>query len=108
MRNIVSDLYVAAIIATVSLVTIALRLAPFLLIGYLSKSAWITYLSSRMPLGIMFLLVAYTFLGVDFITWPHGLPLLSSAVLLLVVQYVSGNMLLAITAGLCLHVYLLS
>ena len=103
-----TDMYVAAVVLTVSFVTIGLRVAPFLLIHRLSKSEWIAYLSSRMPLGIMFLLVAYTFLEVDFTTWPHGLPLLASAALLLVVQFISGNMLLAITAGLCLHVYLLS
>lgn len=55
-----SDARAFAVIATISVVTILPRTVPFLALDRLSSNGYLRYLGTKMPTGVMVLLVAYT------------------------------------------------
>ena len=69
-----SDLRVLILIVTMSLVTIAIRFAPFLLFKGRKTPEFINYLGKVLPYSIIAMLVVYCVKGVSLINKPHGLP----------------------------------
>lgn len=76
---------VAAVLIPVAIVTVALRALPFSFLRLLKGSPFIDFLGATMPVGVMTVLVIYTFASIAQDTdIPHGLPaaLLAGAVTL--------------------------
>lgn len=103
-----SDLYVFSVLCVIAAVTIALRATPFVAMARLSSSRYLRYLSDRMPVGVMILLVAYTFKDVSMTTWPYGLPLIVSMIVAIVIHWLTSNPLLAIGSGLACHLVIVN
>lgn len=97
------DFSVFLMILTVALVTLALRIAPFFVMDKLSSSQYLKYISEKMPVGIMVLLVVYTFIHIDFQVAPYGLPQLISAFCVLAIYWFTKNALASIGIGLLIH-----
>lgn len=96
------------VIITVALVTFILRLAPFILMEGLSSNQYLKYISEKMPVGVMLLLVVYTFINVDFGVYPHGIPQLVSTVLVLTIYWYTKNTLITIGLGIFAHLLLVN
>ena len=78
--------YSALLIAVVAIVTIMLRVLPFLIFGGNKKTpVIIQYLGKVLPFAIMGMLVVYCLKSVSLVTFPFGIPeiIASSAVVLL-------------------------
>ena len=103
-----SDWNLFLVITTVSIVTFLLRALPFLMKGTLTSSEYITYIGSKMPLGVMCLLVVYTFLDIDVTTAPYGLPQIGAAIVVAAIYLCCKNILLAIAGGLMAHLIIVN
>lgn len=98
-----SNLEIFLIISIVSVVTIILRVTPFVVMDKLSANHYLEYIGAKMPVGIMLLLVAYTFLHIDFSTAPYGIPQIVSSLVVFVAYWFTRNALVAIGIGLGIH-----
>ncbi|MFC3033786.1 branched-chain amino acid transporter permease [Pseudoalteromonas fenneropenaei] len=98
-----SGLEIFFIISTVSVVTVLLRVIPFIVKGKLASNQYLEYIGTKMPVGIMILLVAYTFLHIDFSTAPYGIPQLVSSLVVFLAYWFKRNALVAIGIGLGIH-----
>ena len=92
-------LYPVAAIAVVALVTWGLRAAPFALFGSRPLPGTMRYLSRALPPAIMTVLVIYCLRNAAFDRFPFGLPELAASALVVILQWVRGNMYLSIVAG---------
>jgi branched-subunit amino acid transport protein AzlD len=104
----ISDTNVLRVIVTVSAVTMGLRLAPFILMAQLSDNQYFKYIGQRMPVGVMTLLVVYSFIHVDFTIEPYGVPQILSALLVLLVYWYRKNALASIGIGVAVHLTLVN
>ncbi len=98
-----NDLDIFLIILTVSVVTVILRVTPFVVMDKLSSNQYLKYIGAKMPVGIMVLLVVYTFLHIDFSTSPYGIPQVVSSLVVFAAYWYSKNALVAIGVGLGVH-----
>lgn len=98
-----SDARSFAVVATIAVITIALRAVPIFALSRLSSSAYLRFLGETMPTGVMILLVAYTLRGDTFLAAPFGLPRLVPLALAVAVQWIKRDALLAIGVGLAAH-----
>ncbi|SIO95798.1 branched-chain amino acid transporter permease [Vibrio spartinae] len=103
-----SGLEIFLIILTVSTVTILLRVTPFVVMDKLSSNKYLEYIGAKMPIGIMVLLVAYTFLHIDFSTAPYGIPQVISSLVVFAAYWYSKNALAAIGIGLGIHLFIVN
>lgn len=102
------DLHVLAVICVISVVTVALRAVPFFAIRMLSRSRYLAYLGERMPVGVMVLLVAYTFKDIDFTSYPYGLSPVIALLVSVVFHWLTSNALLSIGLGLASHLVMVN
>ncbi len=98
-----SDQRALSVILAISVVTIGLRVVPFLALARLSRSTYLRYLGQKMPTGVMVLLVAYTVKDVDVTRYPYGLPDLGALALSVVLFWITRNSLIAIGVGLAVY-----
>lgn len=102
------DLHSVALVAVMSLVTIALRFLPFLIFGENRKTpAIITYLGQVLPYAIMGMLVIYCLKGISFVAAPFGLPELLSCGAVVLLHLWKRNTLLSIGAGTICYMLLI-
>lgn len=100
-------LYPILVIAVVALVTFALRAFPFLLFAGKPLPETVKYLGKVLPASIMTILVIYCLRGTDIGSAPHGLPELTSCVLVVILQAVKKNMYVSIVAGTLAYMLLI-
>lgn len=94
------NLHSAALIAVMSIVTIALRFLPFLIFGENRKTPeLITYLGKVLPYAIMGMLVVYCLKGVSLLTAPYALPELLGCAAVVLLHLWKRNTLLSIGGG---------
>ncbi len=104
----ISDVHALSVIVIISLVTIALRVAPFAVLGRLSSSGYMRYIGDKMPTGVMVLLVAYTIKDEDLTVYPYGIPTLLSLCVAAVMYWKTDNSLLSIGGGVALYMVLVN
>jgi branched-subunit amino acid transport protein AzlD len=97
---VVGDARAFMVIATISVVTVGLRVLPFVALDRLASNGYLRYLGERMPTGVMIVLVAYTLKDLDLTTYPYGLPQLVALALAAGLYWNTNNSLLAIGTGL--------
>ena len=74
------ELHAAAMVAVISLVTIALRFLPFWIFGENRKTPpWLAYLGQVLPFAIMGMLVVYCLKDISLLSSPYGIPSCSAA-----------------------------
>ncbi len=94
-------------ILVASLVTVALRLLPFIVFNGKGKTPKIiTRLGQYLPFAIMALLVVYCFKETSFIAYPYCIPELIAAVVVVGLHIFKRNTLLSISAGTVLYMLL--
>lgn len=95
------------LVAVITLVTLALRFAPFLLFpGGKKIPAPLLYLSRILPSAVMGMLIIYCLKNAAHLTWPFALPELSSIFVVATLQKLRHNTLLSILAGTALYMLL--
>jgi branched-subunit amino acid transport protein AzlD len=102
------DTRMLSVVVTISVVTIALRAAPFLAMDRIARSGYLRNLGAQMPIGVMVLLVAYTIKDENFMRYPYGLPHIAAAALTVVLYLTIRNSLVAIVSGLALYMVLVN
>lgn len=95
-------------IVVMVIVTVALRVTPFLVFGAGKKTpAYIEYLGKVLPYAIMGMLVVYCLKGVEITGGNHGLPELIACALVVALQVWRRNTLISIVAGTVCYMILI-
>ncbi|MBQ3403965.1 MAG: AzlD domain-containing protein [Oscillospiraceae bacterium] len=102
-----SHTYVISQIAVMAIITLALRVAPFLIFGGKKTPPVIQFLGTYLPYAIMGMLVVYCLKDVSVISAPHGLPELIAIVLVAVLHIWRRNTLLSIVSGTVCYMLLI-
>ena len=102
-----SALYPVAVIVVTALVTWALRAFPFLIFGKRPLPEMVHYLGRVLPPAIMTVLVIYCLRETSFIEYPFGIPEIIASLLVIVLQWIRGNMYLSIVAGTVCYMILI-
>ncbi len=93
-------LHSAAMVAVIALVTLALRLLPFLIFGGKQKTPeYITYLGRVLPCAIMGMLVLYCLKDVTLLRSPHGAPEFIACAAVVLLHLWRRNTLISIVGG---------
>ncbi|MFI5534373.1 branched-chain amino acid transporter permease [Kitasatospora sp. NPDC051853] len=95
-----SDRYLLTGLLVMLAVTLALRAAPFLLLGRLRDSPFLTYLSTAMPAGVMVILAVYTLHGT---TTATALPAAAGLTTTVGLQLWRRSALLSVLAGTAVY-----
>ncbi|MFK0290227.1 branched-chain amino acid transporter permease [Streptomyces sp. NPDC090442] len=99
--------YLIAAVVVSAAVTWALRALPFAALAPLRASKTVQYLSSRMPAGVMVILVAYALRDLP-VTQPRALAPLAALAVTIGLHLWRRNALLSILGGTAVHVALAS
>ena len=95
-----SVLYTLLVILVITVVTAALRFAPFFIFSSERPvPKFVSYLGRVLPYSIMAMLVVYCLKGISFAKAPFGLPELISVILVAVLHIWKRNTLLSIICG---------
>ena len=101
-----TDRQVLISIVIISLVTIALRALPFILLKGRKTPAWIEYMGRVLPFAVIGMLVVYCLKGISFTT-PAGFAPALIATAVVVLSYVwKQNTLLSIISGTVIYMLL--
>ena len=88
------------IIAVVSVVTLILRGAPFIIFGGKRKTLeFVTWLGKVLPYAVMGMLLVYCIKDVSFVSAPHGLPEIAACAITAGLHVWKRNSLLSIGVG---------
>ncbi|WP_326763798.1 AzlD domain-containing protein [Streptomyces sp. NBC_01591] len=99
--------YLMAAVAVSAAVTWALRAVPFAALAPLRSSSTVQYLSTRMPAGVMLILLAYCLRDLP-LTEPRTLAPLAALAVTVGLHLWRRNALLSILGGTTAHVLLVS
>ena len=101
-----TDRQVLISIVIISLITIALRALPFILLKGRKTPAWIEYMGRVLPFAVIGMLVVYCLKGISFTT-PAGFAPALIATAVVVLSYVQKqNTLLSIISGTVIYMIL--
>lgn len=100
--------YIFAAVATMAVVTFALRAIPFAVLKPLRSSALVAYLGIYMPAGIMLILVMYSLKNASLTGPSHGIPELMAVGVTAAVHLWRKNAVLSIVVGTALYVTLVN
>lgn len=96
------------IIAIVSIVTLLLRLIPFIIFnGKKEVPKIITYLSNVLPFSIMAMLVVYCYKEIYILSTPYGITELFAGVTVVLVHLWKKNTLISIIIGTVFYMILI-
>ena len=102
------ELHAAAMVAVISLVTIALRFLPFWIFGESRKTPpWLAYLGQVLPFAIMGMLVVYCLKDISFLSSPYGIPQLLSCAVVAALHVWKRSTLLSIAGGTACYMLLI-
>ena len=102
------NLYVAAAIGAVALVTWLTRALPHMLLGGRRELPdWSRYLGGVIPPAIMVILVLYCLRGIELTVWPHGAAELIALGVVVLLQLLKKNTVLSIFLGTACYMILL-
>lgn len=102
------DIHSVLIIAVIALVTVALRILPFLIFGEKRETPkFISYLGKVLPFAIMGMLVVYCLRNTSFLEYPYGIPEIISCALVAVLHLWRKNTLISIIGGTVCYMLLI-
>lgn len=99
--------YAAAAIAVMTAVTLALRVAPFVIFSDGKTPAYVTFLGKFLPCSVMAMLVVYCMRGISFVRTPFGVPELAAAAVTAALHVWRRNTLLSIIVGTACYMLLI-
>ena len=102
-----SAFYPIAVIVVTALVTWTLRAFPFLVFVNRPLPEMVHYLGKVLPPAIMTVLVIYCLRETSFTQYPFGLPEIVASLLVIVLQWIRGNMYLSIVTGTVCYMILI-
>ena len=92
----------------IALITLALRVIPFLLFPENKKTPkYVLYLGKVLPHTIIGMLVVYCLKDITFLSYPYGLPEILSIALIIILHIWKRSTLLSIGAGTLVYMFLL-
>lgn len=97
---------VLLMIGVMSLVTVLLRIFPFLVFREKKTPAYITFLGKYLPYAIIGMLVVYCLKDVSVTHAPFGIPELISVVLVALLHFWKRNTLISIVCGTACYMIL--
>lgn len=100
--------YLLAAVAVSAAVTWGLRALPFTVLAPLRASAAVGYLSARMPLGVMVILLAYTLRTMPLTSPGQALPDILALAVTVGLHLWRRNAVLSILGGTAIHVALVT
>jgi len=104
----VDKLYVIAMIAVISLVTVLLRFLPFWIFGKKrTVPPFVAYLGRVLPPAAMGMLVVYCLRDLAPLSYPYGLPQLIACVAVVLLHVLWRNTLVSILGGTVTYMLLL-
>lgn len=96
--------YSALLIAVVAIVTVLLRVLPFLVFGGKRKTPEIvTYLGKVLPYAIMGMLVVYCLKDVSFTEFPFGIPEIIASSAVVILHLWKRNTLISVGGGTAIY-----
>lgn len=95
--------YVFIVLLIISLITIALRAFPIIIFDKFKEYGLLIYISKKMPVGVMCLLVIYTLKDEDYLREPFGIPILLSSSAAIFLYLKTKNALIAIFGSLFIY-----
>lgn len=102
------EFHAAAMVAVISLVTIALRFLPFWIFGESRKTPpWLAYLGQVLPFAIMGMLVVYCLKDISLLSSPYGIPQLLSCAVVAALHVWKRSTLLSIAGGTACYMLLI-
>ena len=103
-----NNLYIILTIATIAIVTAALRFAPFLIFGgKRDVPKIIEHLSNALPAAIMGMLIVYCLRNVEIMSGSHGLPELIAIAVVVALHLWKKNTILSIASGTAVYMVLI-
>ncbi len=102
-----SAFYPIAVIVITALVTWVLQAFPFLVFGNRPLPEMVHYLGKVLPPAIMTVLVIYCLRETSFAQYPFGIPEIIAGLLVIVLQWIRGNMYLSIVTGTVCYMILI-
>ena len=99
-------MYIAAMIAVVTAVTIVTRFLPFWVLGRRKTPAAVEYLGRVLPYAIMAMLVVYCLKDTEVMAAPHGLPEAVAVLVTAELHVWKRSTLLSILAGTLCYMFL--
>ena len=97
--------YSALLVAVMSIVTILLRAAPFMVFQK-KVPAYVMYLGQVLPAAIIGMLVVYCLKDTKIVSVPFGVPELAAGLLVVGLHAWKRNILLSILAGTAVYMFL--
>lgn len=101
-------LYLTLAVLISAAVTWSLRAVPFALLNRVRDSEMLPWLSARMPVGIMTILVFYTLRDTELVIGATTLAVLAGLAVTLLLHVWRRNAVLSVLGGTVVHVALLS
>lgn len=95
-------------VATVALVTIAIRFLPFAVFRGRKTPNIINWLGKVLPPAVMAMLVVYCLRNTDFTGKLHGIPEIVCSLIVIILHKWKKNTLLSIIAGTALYMFLVN
>lgn len=95
--------YVFIALLIISLITIALRAFPIIIFDKFKEYGLLIYISKKMPVGVMCLLVIYTLKDEDYLREPFGIPILLSSSVAIFLYLKTKNAIISIFGSLFIY-----
>lgn len=103
-----SNDYVFFTLLTISAITIFLRAVPIFVVRSFKDNELLMFLSKKMPIGVMCLLVVYTLKGENYFVKPFGLPLLIACALSIILYLKYRSAILSIFGSLFVYLIIVN
>ena len=101
------DVSAIILIATMAIVTLLIRVLPFIIFSGRDTPAAISYLGKYLPFSIIGMLVVYCIKDVNIKTIPFGVPEIISIILVAILHKIKRNTLLSIICGTICYMILI-
>ena len=100
-------IYVITMIAIMAIITILLRVLPFVIFSKKETPKYIIYLGKYLPFAIIGMLVVYCLKDTTILSFPYGIPEIISVTLVAVLHLWKKNTLLSIVPGTICYMILI-
>ena len=100
--------YILYTLLVISATTILLRSVPFFFIKSFQDSELLTFISKKMPIGIMSLLIIYTLKDESYLVMPFGIPILTACALSIFLYWRYKSAILSIFTSLFLYLFIMN
>ena len=100
--------YVFLTLLVISAVTIILRSLPIILTNKFKNNDFLIFISKKMPIGVMCLLVIYTLKGENYFVKPFGIPILIACATSILLYLYYKNALISIFVSLFIYLVIIN